>query len=444
VRAPALAVLLALSACGAEPTTGIVVEVSSDLTLPADLELHLRVSASDGRLLRDLPFHAAQLPARLALAPESAARTTVTVEATAPVGTPPLSRRATVSFRDGALLLLRLPLEAACACVPCGADQTCEEGRCAGLLEDPAALLPYRPRADAGTGVAVPICRGDAGPTAGGGDGASAPPSDAGGDASVPLPDAPADGPPGPDAAPGLDAPKTAPDLAGAPPPDLAAPATDTAPLPRDAAADLPVTADAPLAPDRPVTADAPLAPDLPALRAEGQPCGTSDQCLSAACVDHVCCHSACVGPCLACDRLHTGVPDGQCAPVLAGSDPDNDCTADLPGSCGYDGLCDGAGACRLYGTSTLCAAATCNAASSYTPGRTCTGAGACAPPAPQDCGLYLCTPTGCPVTCDSDAACAATAYCDGSACLAQKPVATGCSRPRECRSGACSLGLCL
>jgi hypothetical protein len=424
-------VLLAFSACGSSGPTGIVVEVTSDLAVPPDAEFHLRISAADGRLLREFPFRSADLPARLSLVPARAA-TTVTVEATAPLD-PPLSRRATVSFRSGSLLLLRLPLEAACVCVPCPTDRTCEAGRCADPLKDVTTLPAYAPRA-AGRGptVAVPVCSGEAGaPSNDGADGALPRPTDAFVDGAGPSS---SDG----SIAPGSDA--GAPDAGTANPdlppaaPDLAADATSRPDVPGpmpDASVDLPPPP------------DSATPPDLPSLRSEGQPCSTSDQCLSNACVDHVCCRNACVGACLACDSVHTGVSSGQCAPVLAGTDPDNDCAADVPMSCGYDGLCNGAGACRLYPASTLCAAATCNTASSYTPARNCTGAGACAPPVPQSCGLFLCKPSGCPVTCQTQGDCTATAYCNGSACVAKKPALQPCAAAYECLSGSC-LATCL
>jgi hypothetical protein len=431
VRAAALVALLAL-ACGSNTPTGIVVEVSSDLVLPADQDLHLRVFTGADTPVTDLRFRESDLPARFQLVPQGAA-TSVTVEATAPVGG--LSRRATVSFRPGALLLLRLPLEAACVCHPCNGGETCEGGNCEPVVK--AALPAYSPPVmSAGPKVAVSACLMDAAPPADGGDAALPPVTDAGIDAAAP-PDAPVtDARSNPDvAAPPVDeAPptdtRTAPD-APASPPDVFSP-PDLPGSPPDRAADLAAPVDQALPPD------AALPPDLPGLRADGQPCTTSDQCQSAACVDHVCCHTACIGPCLACDNLHTGAPSGQCAPALAGTDPDNDCAADVPMTCGYDGLCNGAGACRFYPATTQCAAATCNAASSFTPARNCTGAGACAAPAPQNCGLFLCTPTGCPATCQSQAACASTAYCNGSTCLAKKAALQPCAANYECQSNNC------
>jgi len=43
---------------------------------------------------------------------------------------------------------------------------------------------------------------------------------------------------------------------------------------------------------------------------------------------DGVCCDIACDGLCLACTEAKTGLPDGTCAQVKAGTDPDGDCSA--------------------------------------------------------------------------------------------------------------------
>jgi len=142
----------------------------------------------------------------------------------------------------------------------------------------------------------------------------------------------------------------------------------------------------------------------------------------------------------MGCSNLKTGAASGQCAPISAGTDPDADCAADAPSTCLYDGLCNGAGACRLYGSTTLCAAATCGG-STFTPARMCTGAGGCMPPAPQSCDQFLCTPSGCPATCQSHANCINTAYCDG-VCKAKKPALQPCAAGYECLSGTCTIGL--
>lgn len=68
-----------------------------------------------------------------------------------------------------------------------------------------------------------------------------------------------------------------------------------------------------------------------------GTPCGSASTCLSGSCADGVCCQSACVGVCKACSTAKTGQPNGVCANILIGTDPDNECPGPLTcafGSC--------------------------------------------------------------------------------------------------------------
>lgn len=75
-------------------------------------------------------------------------------------------------------------------------------------------------------------------------------------------------------------------------------------------------------------------------LKDVSQSCASGDQCHSSYCPadDLVCCATVCDGKCEACLQSKTGLPNGQCGPVLADLDPDLECTE--PGSC------DGAGQC--------------------------------------------------------------------------------------------------
>jgi hypothetical protein len=262
------------------------------------------------------------------------------------------------------------------------------------------------------------------------------------------------------------DAPAPAPDSAvaitdTAPPPDAPVIGTDAPPPPADA----PLIRDTAPVPDAPVAADTAV-PDLPTPPADAPPpppdapgadhvdafagrpvgdgCNADGECALRLCVDHVCCATACAGTCMACASSKTGVANGTCAPVFDDSDPDNDCAQDAPMSCGQDGMCNGNGQCRRYGSATSCGPPTC-AGSTYTEPRACTGQGFCAQATAHDCGRYLCALDGCLTSCGGDGDCVADAYCDGQSCLARKPVGAMCSRPRECALGlACPLGLCL
>ena len=177
-----------------------------------------------------------------------------------------------------------------------------------------------------------------------------------------------------------------------------------------------------------------------------GSPCAAATECGSTFCSpDQVCCDKACAGACTACLKATTGQTDGMCVAVQLGQDPHNDCAADVAGSCGKDGNCDGKGACHLTASGTSCGAATC-ALTTFTPGKTCNGTGMCvAAGTAMDCGQNACTTTGCTTACKVDTECGTTAYCDKttSKCTSKKGNGTACGVGNECTSGACVEGLC-
>lgn len=72
----------------------------------------------------------------------------------------------------------------------------------------------------------------------------------------------------------------------------------------------------------------------------QGSSCQSSADCGGGPCVDGVCCSSACNSTCEACTQSKTGLPNGTCAPVVAHTDPDNEC--------GPSASCSGAGSCAL------------------------------------------------------------------------------------------------
>ncbi|HRI68748.1 MAG TPA: VCBS repeat-containing protein, partial [Polyangium sp.] len=81
-------------------------------------------------------------------------------------------------------------------------------------------------------------------------------------------------------------------------------------------------------------------------------PCTAATQCLSAYCVDGVCCGNQCTGTCYACTTAKKGSgSDGVCGVISNNTDPDNEC--------GF--TCNGAGACsRAPNGSTCTIAAEC------------------------------------------------------------------------------------
>lgn len=91
-------------------------------------------------------------------------------------------------------------------------------------------------------------------------------------------------------------------------------------------------------------------------VQEQGGSCASDGECQNGTCVDGFCCDSACGSGCEACAGALTGAADGTCAPILAGTDPDDECR--LPG--GSD-VCDGAGGCTQCGDGVLEVAEECD-----------------------------------------------------------------------------------
>ena len=128
-----------------------------------------------------------------------------------------------------------------------------------------------------------------------------------------------------------------------------------------------------------------------------------------------VCCASACTGTCLSCAVAGSV---GKCVDVPAGQSSLTQCVDQGAPACKLDGLCDGSGACQQYASGTPCAAASCSG-STLQPASTCSGSGACVPPATSSCVPYLCGTGACKKTCTANTDCAAPAYiCSGTHCV--------------------------
>jgi hypothetical protein len=177
-------------------------------------------------------------------------------------------------------------------------------------------------------------------------------------------------------------------------------------------------------------------------VKGQGAPCSNAAQCSTGACVDGVCCESACAGGCMACASAKTTAADGLCRPVLGGTDPDNECTQDPSASCGRDGTCDGAGGCRKYTVGTVCVGQTCTG-STFTPAQTCDGAGTCLPSTNQQCGVYMCGATSCLTACVTNADCTAGNHCSAGMCVPQEGNGTACAVAGDCASGNCVDNVC-
>jgi len=183
--------------------------------------------------------------------------------------------------------------------------------------------------------------------------------------------------------------------------------------------------------------------------RAAGKLCAADHECTTGHCADGVCCNAVACGTCFTCN----GSDPGNCtaagvmppAAPAAVPDPHGGCMASSP--CGNTGLCLN-GACQQTSAGTVCSNAFCATATKYQPSGSCTGAGGCSVPAQQDCGVYACSASGCPVTCTSDSQCVGAFYCNGNpttpgSCVAKQDVG-GCTRDAQCGSGHCGAeGVC-
>ena len=173
-----------------------------------------------------------------------------------------------------------------------------------------------------------------------------------------------------------------------------------------------------------------------------GALCTVANQCGSGFCVDGVCCDSACAGPCQACSLVLKGDgKNGICGNVVAATDPDSDCADQGAATCGNDGACNGAGACRKYAGGTACGAPSC-ASGSQTLAAACNGAGTCTTGATTPCAPFVCGATACKTTCTVDADCA-SGFCSGGQCSGKIGNGGACTKGTECASGSCVDSVC-
>ncbi len=130
----------------------------------------------------------------------------------------------------------------------------------------------------------------------------------------------------------------------------------------------------------------------------------------------------------------------GACVPATAGLDPYDQCNEQPVTSCGQDGTCDGAGACRVYDEGTECGATACAGAALTT--RACS-AGACRTTT-GDCGGYLCaSASACADSCGGDDDCADGYTCQSGQCTGQLPDGATCLNGEQCDSGRCVDNVC-
>lgn len=176
------------------------------------------------------------------------------------------------------------------------------------------------------------------------------------------------------------------------------------------------------------------------AKKTNGATCDDAVECSSSNCVDGVCCDGSCDGTCRSCRAANTGMSEGHCAPVSAGTDPGNECAAAPVSSCGNDGYCDGASGCRQYSNGTVCRTKSCaDGANTSTESAEvkCSG-GACASATTTSCGDYKCGVDTCRESCSQSSQCAKGNYCESSECVTTKDMGDLCKEPAECTSGIC------
>jgi hypothetical protein len=175
---------------------------------------------------------------------------------------------------------------------------------------------------------------------------------------------------------------------------------------------------------------------------ANGAACGCDANCTSGFCVDGVCCNARCGDTCMACNVAGS---TGICAAVPAGENPRTDslCPKSDVASCGLDGTCNGAGACRKYVTGTVCTQGTCNGAT-VSGVDICDGAGRCKPGPSTSCVPFGCdTKTNaCFPTCTSDTDCVSGVKCVAKSC-GPKPGGAACTKGSDCASTFCADGVC-
>jgi len=179
------------------------------------------------------------------------------------------------------------------------------------------------------------------------------------------------------------------------------------------------------------------------AKQANGATCGGANACISGYCVDGVCCNSACTGLCQACSVTKKGGgTGGDCGPIKTGTDPDSECAATAKSTCGTDGSCNGAGACRVWAKGTVCGADVC-VGNSQT-GKSCDGFGTCGNNASgTDCTPYVCSSGACQSPCTTDANCTSGNFCKSGVCTPKQANGAVCGGTNQCQSGYCVDGVC-
>ena len=171
-----------------------------------------------------------------------------------------------------------------------------------------------------------------------------------------------------------------------------------------------------------------------------GATCGNDVECNSSFCAQGVCCATACTGTCKSCALSGSA---GTCTNVPAGQDPLMQCADAGAMTCGLDGTCDGAGACRMYALGDdLRHRRRARRGPRPLAGR-CDGTGTCQAGTLQSCSPYVCGATACLTTCATSADCARRLRLQRHDLRQEGRTALTCTAGAECASGYCEQGVC-
>jgi hypothetical protein len=120
-----------------------------------------------------------------------------------------------------------------------------------------------------------------------------------------------------------------------------------------------------------------------------------------------------------------------------------NGCAAAEASTCGFDGTCDGAGACRRYPAGTQCSSGTCDG-DAVVGARSCDGQGRCRSGPAIICAPFSCDPKAgaCYETCTQSSQCVTGQTCKNASC-GLKMKGANCKANADCASGFCADGVC-
>jgi hypothetical protein len=175
-------------------------------------------------------------------------------------------------------------------------------------------------------------------------------------------------------------------------------------------------------------------------FKLNGTACDHNSECMSARCVDGVCCGSTCAA-CQVCNS------EGTCEFAPAKTDPHGDCLLSTGDSLCMP-TCDGKGACALPSGTCMsgCAADPPSSTPVFQQANArqevlvCSSAGRCETPLMQTaCNADACVAGMCTSSCTSDFDCSKHYYCHVSGfCVSAGGTTTACTRDAQCQSGYC------